>query len=119
MTLIIIFILLGVISSVGRAVNRAFRRAQTLFGGGRAPAAAAGGPLLSSRREEKVRPREAASLAGADKREMIPAPLSSPCSERGGKVRNELGRLFREEEQLLAAFIFHEVLAPPRSLRRR
>lgn len=118
MTLIIIFILLGVIGSAGRAVNRAYRSAQTLFGGGRAPAAAAGGPLFSQRREEKAQPRGIASPVGAGKREAVRAPLSSPRSERGG-VRNELGRIFREEEQLLAAFIFHEVLGPPRSLRRR
>lgn len=117
MTLIIIFILLGAISSIGGAVSKAYRRAQKLL----VPSAPAGGAPIPQRLEKKAEPPGAASPAGAGKRRLAPAPPPSRRSagERDSRVRSSLERVFSEEEQLLAAFIFHEVLGPPRSLRRR
>ncbi len=59
---------------------------------------------------------EAPSTTGA--RRVIPAPALKPGRDGAKGIPDSLSRIFCEEEQLLAAFIFHEVLGPPRSLRR-
>ncbi len=115
----IIAVLIGVISAIGNAVVKIQRRAGTAPGMDQARRAVKSRPAVVQHDPRKAQPVEAAPLSGTGSEKIIRAPSPSRRRDKGKEVRDNLGRIFREEEQLRAAFIFHEVLGPPRSLRRR
>lgn len=119
MLLFFIALLIGVISIIGNAVSRSQRRAATADRQGGAGPMIISGPTPGQHLPTEMKNPGAVPLPGAEAWSRTPAPSQIPGGGRGNAVRNKVERMFREEDALLAAFIFHEILGPPRSLRRR
>lgn len=117
--LFFIALLVGVISIIGNAVSRAQRRADTANRQGRAGPMIISGPTPGQHLPTETKNPGAVPLPGAETWKRVPAPSQLSGGGRGNAVRDKMERMFREEEALLTAFIFHEILGPPRSLRRR
>ena len=115
---IIIFLalLVGITSAISSAANKAKERARG------SPGAAHVRPVVKTavaeQRSDKPQPAETAS-AVIEKGITIQAPLQLHRRDEGKKLHHSLKRIFKDEERLLTAFIFHEIMGPPRSLRRR
>ena len=117
--LFLIVLLIVVINVIGNAVNRAQQKGEAVSRINQE------GPVAKIRRAGMENLPEKKQIAGVSppaelgKGKQISAPLQLSGSGKIRVVHNKVDRIFREEEELLAAFIFHEILGPPRSLRRR
>jgi len=116
-----LFLLIAIINLVNNAVKRARSHEESRRSPGRSRPAMQSRPAGSQSRLEKSRPGDAKTELP-----LSPAHLPEKKAESGlqpsaqkGAVPVNVARIFTEKDQLLAAFIFHEVLGPPRSLRPR
>lgn len=116
--LFILALLVGVIS----VINKAMKKVQQKAGNG--PAVERIHPSAGSRQAperrygERKRPAGRPPFIVKEDKKAIGAPLPPRYEHKGRCTHDSLGRIFQDKEQLLAAFIFHEVLSPPRSRRR-
>lgn len=122
-----LFLLVAIVNLVGNAVKRAKSKEDSSRRPGRARSTMRSRPARGQSGLEKARSGEAkaglpespAHLSGAEVESGCrPAALPRRKALKRAVPKN-LERIFREEDQLVAAFIFHEILGPPRSVRHR
>lgn len=118
--LFFIALLVGLMGVIGKATRKKQERTASPPGNPPVPPMLESSPAIRRYPPQRVPPVVKLSPPGAETRKTV-LQGAQPAGRRGGRggsVRDHLGRIFREEEQLLAAFIFHEILGPPQSLRR-
>lgn len=122
-----LFLLFAIINLVGNAIKRAKSQAESSRPPGRVRSTMRSRPAGGQSGLEEARPGKAkaglpqspAHLSEAEVDSGLRPAISPRRRALKGAVPINVARIFTEKEQLVAAFIFHEVLGPPRSLRRR
>jgi len=113
-----LFLLIAIINLVNNAVKRARSHEESRRSPGRSRPAMQSRPAGSQSRLEKARPGDAKTELPLSPAHLPEEKAESPSTQPVAVPVN-VARIFTEKDQLLAAFIFHEVVGPPRSLRPR